>query len=130
MADFVKQRPDAAKNINALCHSLNSRETAKIIGCCTKTLAKLCEDGVIAFHMVGNKRMFRPDDIEDFWNNNRSASKLQKDQKGIDTTRVPSVRSTTQRKGGDKKGTGKEPKNTEVSKAHRLKELSEEMRQW
>ena len=130
MNQSIRKIADSDAVVKDPIPSWNARKTARILGCCTKVLAKLCKDGEISFHWVGNKRMFRPEDLESFWNNNRSASKPQKDQKGIDTASMPSVRSTKQRKGGDKKGSGKGPKNTEVSKAHRLKELSEEMRKW
>ena len=110
--------------------SLNVSAVAVIIGCGTKKVHDLCNDGELGFHWVGNKRMFRPEDLESFWTNNRSASKPQKGQRTIDTTSVPSVRSSKHDKGGDKKGSEKGPKKAEVSKAHRLRELSQEMRKW
>jgi hypothetical protein len=101
-----------------------------IIGCGTKKVHDLCNEGKLGFHWVGNKRMFRPEHLENFWNDNRAGSKPQRDQRGVDTTSVSSVRSSKHNEGGDKKGSRKGPKIAEVSKAHRLKELSEEMPKW
>ncbi len=122
--------PDKRKNIDYHRPSLDIHQVAELIGCCTKTVVKLCEDGELIFHRVGNRRKFRPEAWENFWNKNSSASKLQKAPRAVDITSTPSVRSSKQRKGGDRKGSDKEPLGTEVSKAHRLKELSEEMRKW
>jgi len=110
--------------------SLNVSAVAMIIGCGTKKIHDLCKDGDLGFHWVGNKRMFRPEDLDNFWNNNRWTSKPGKGQRIVDTRSVPSVRSGKPDKGGDKQGSKKEPKKAEVSKAHRLRELIQEMREW
>jgi excisionase family DNA binding protein len=98
MTDFINQIPDAAKNVNDLRPSLNNRETAKIIGCCTKTLAKFCDDGEIGFHMVGNKRMFRPEDIEDFWKRKRIDPS---EPPRVDSSHTKDERRKVVRKGSD-----------------------------
>ncbi len=116
--------------IDAPRPSLDIHQVAELLGCCTKTVVKLCEDGELDFHRVGNRRKFRPEDLENFWNKNSSAPKPQKAPRAVDITSMPSVRSSKQHKGGDRKGSDKGPLSTGVSKAHRLKELSEEMREW
>jgi excisionase family DNA binding protein len=94
----IKKIADSDDVVNDLRPSLNSRETAKIIGCCTKTIAKLCEDGEIGFHMVGNKRMFRPEDIEDFWKRRRIDPSR---PTGIDSSHTTDERRKVVRKGSD-----------------------------
>ncbi len=51
--------------------SLNIHQAAEVIGCCTKTVVKLCEDGELAFHIVRNRRKIRPEDVEEFWRRKR-----------------------------------------------------------
>jgi excisionase family DNA binding protein len=47
--------------------SLNIREAAALLNICTKKVAELCKDGELAHHRIGNKLLFRPDSIRDFW---------------------------------------------------------------
>jgi len=110
--------------------SLDIYEVAKLIGCCTKTVVKLCDDGELAFHRVGNRRKFRREDLENFWSKNRSELKSQKAPRSVDITSAPSVRSSKHSEGGDRKVSDKGPLNTGVSKAHRLRDLAQEMRKW
>ncbi len=110
--------------------SLSVSEVAVIIGCGTKKVHDLCNGGKLGFHWVGNKRMFRPEDLENFWNENRSGTSRRKNLGSIDTMSDPSVKSSKHSKGGDKKGPKRGPKIAEVSKAHRLREFSKEMRKW
>ena len=51
--------------------SLDTREAARILNVCTKVVAKLCDDGELAHHWIGSKRLIRPEDIEEFWRRKR-----------------------------------------------------------
>ena len=92
--------------------SLVVGEVAHILGCSPKTVHNLCNDGKLEFHWVGNKRKFRPEDVDDY----RASNK-------------PTLQPKNP-KGGDQKGSRQERKATEVSIARRLKQLVEEMREW
>src|SRR5208283_5063408 len=92
--------------------SLVVGEVAQILGCSPKTVHNLCNDGKLEFHWVGNKRKFRPEDVDDY----RASNKLTLQPKNP--------------KGGDQKGSKQGSKATEVSIARRLKQLVQEMREW
>jgi excisionase family DNA binding protein len=69
--ESIKKIADSDAVVKDLRPSLNVRKTARILGCCTKTVVKLCEAGELRFHWVGKKRMFRPEDLESFWHRKR-----------------------------------------------------------
>ena len=92
--------------------SLVVGEVAQILGCSPKTVHNLCNDGKLEFHWVGNKRKFRPEDVDDY----RASNKLTLQPKN--------------HKGGDQKDSRQVHKATEVSRARRLRQLVEEMREW
>ena len=46
--------------------SFGVREAARALGCSTKTVHKLCQDDLLKFHWVGNKRRFTRQDIQDY----------------------------------------------------------------
>jgi excisionase family DNA binding protein len=69
-ADDVGKRP-SKKSQYGSCEiperSLNIREAATLLNICTKKVAELCRNGELAHHRIGNKLLFRPDNIRDFW---------------------------------------------------------------
>jgi excisionase family DNA binding protein len=71
MSGVPQEIPDKREGINGPRPSLDIHEAAELIGCCTKTVVKLCDDGELPFHLVRNRRKFRPEDIEEFWRRKR-----------------------------------------------------------
>ena len=66
------RKPDSSKSshqvsTDLLERSLDTREAARALNICTKEVAELCKNGELAHHWIGNKRLFRPDDIRKFW---------------------------------------------------------------
>jgi excisionase family DNA binding protein len=58
-----------------LPRTLGVRETAKILGCGTKTVHRLCNAGRLVFHWLGNRRRFRPENLLDFWETEQISKK-------------------------------------------------------
>lgn len=117
----IAQMPEVSFGVN---------EAARRLDCSAKTVHKLCQGKRLSFQWVGNKRRFRPEDLDNFWKTRWPDSKERKICGRVDNTSRSSIESPKHAKGGDQRGSGREPGNTEVSKAHRLKTLSEEMRNW
>jgi len=83
MSKGPQEIPGKRKSTDDPRPSLDIHEAAELIGCCTKTVVRLCEDGELAFHLVRNRRKFRPEDVEEFWRRKR-----------IDRSKLPSVNSS------------------------------------
>jgi hypothetical protein len=96
MNQSIKKIADSDAVVNDPVPSWNARKTARILGCCTKVLAKLCKDEEISFHWVGNKRMFRPEDVHEFWRRKRIDPS--------NPTSIDSSHTTDERRGFDRKG--------------------------
>jgi hypothetical protein len=71
MNNSIKQIPDSKEAVNGFVPLWNIHETAQVLGCCAKSLAKLCDTRGLPFHWIGRKRMFRSEDIQEFWNGKR-----------------------------------------------------------
>jgi len=98
MSRVPREVPDKGESVDDPRPSLDIHEVAALIGCCTKTVVKLCEDGELAFHRVRNRRKFRPEDIEEFWRRKRID---QSKPTGIDSSNTKDERRSFLRQGSD-----------------------------
>jgi excisionase family DNA binding protein len=112
--------------------SLDVREVAKLLGCSVKTVHNLCDKGQLNSHWVGNRRMFRHEDVLEFWEAQKILS-VRGSATHVDAkkgSRVPFSKShayESNRKGGVKKNDEKANNGTE---AEILASIRERMREW
>ncbi len=112
--------------------TLGVREAARGMGCSAKTIHKLCHEKRLAFHWVGNKRRFRPEDISRFFETQTEITKTQ-GPSGVDETRVSRLRFSGSftagrpKKGGEKGSTKGTNNGTETEI---LASIRERMREW
>jgi excisionase family DNA binding protein len=107
-------------------------EAARRLGCSTKTIHKLCHEKRLAFHWVGNKRRFRPEDISRFFGAQTEITKTQ-GPSGVDEKRGSRLRFSgsfaagRSKKGGEKGRTKGTSNGTETEI---LASIRERMREW
>jgi excisionase family DNA binding protein len=71
MSKSHQEIPDKRRTTDDPRPSLSVRQVAVLLGCCTKTVVELCDDGELPFHLVKNRRKIRPEDVEEFWRRKR-----------------------------------------------------------
>jgi excisionase family DNA binding protein len=107
-------------------------EAARRLGCSTKTVHKLCREKRLAFHWVGNRRRFQPEDVSRFVEAQTETTENQMPS-GVDDKRGYRLRFSgnftagRRKKGGAKGSTEGESKRTE---AEILASIRERMREW
>jgi len=98
MSKGPQEIPDKRKSTDDPRPSLNIHQAAELIGCCTKTVVKLCDDGELPFHLVRNRRKIRPEDVEEFWRRKRIDRSKPTD---IDSSNTKDERRKVVRQGSD-----------------------------
>ena len=128
----IRGQPAVGEKETGIGRSLDVREVAKLLGCSAKTVHRLCDEGQLNSHWVGNRRMFRNEDILEFWEAQKivyvqgSATHVDA-KKGSRISFSKNQAYASDRKGGVKENAEKVNNRTETEI---LASIRERMREW